>query len=47
MTPTDYVVRVASATQGAGDELPALPGMAGNRHKPIGLLQEFGENDSM
>lgn len=44
VTPTDYSVRVAVCVDNLReDNCKAY----GNNYKPIGLLQEFGENDSM
>lgn len=48
VTPTDYIVKVAVCVSGLMESnCRAYPGDNSTSFKPIGLLQEFGENDAM
>src|SRR5690606_19624985 len=45
VSPTDYAVRVAVCVNGLME--PNCRAYSNNAYKPVGLLQEFGENDAM
>jgi type IV pilus assembly protein PilY1 len=48
VTPTDYIVKVSVCVAGLLESnCKAYPGDNSTSFKPIGLLQEFGENDAM
>ena len=50
VTPTDYVVRVQVCSSGsfdASDPRNNCRAYSGGNAKPTGLLQDYGENDSM